>query len=158
VTLTAADLKDLSPFLAVAVSMLALTVGPIIAHRFARAQASAAMRERRLLAFRECLTELITEFDVLHEVLPILQDGGMMAAPGYEQHRRKLFTLMNRAELMVSPEEPSHVLLTEAIRDVVNMLLAGIDGNDYGPFHAASDKVREQAQVVIAAEWKKLTA
>lgn len=157
-TLTAADLKDLSPFLAVVVSMLALTVGPVIAHRFARVQASAAMRERRLQAFRECLTELITEFDVLHEVLLPRQEGGMLAAPNYEQLRRKLRTLVNRAELMCSPDDSSHVQLINSIEDVVSTLVNGIDGNDYRPFHALSDKVREQAQAVIAQEWEKLAA
>jgi hypothetical protein len=158
VTLTAADLKDLSPFLAVVVSMLALTVGPSLAHMFARAQASAAMRERRLLAFRECLTELITEFDVLHEFLLPRQDGGMLAAPNYEQLRRKLRTLINRAELMCSPSDPSHVQLIDSIQEVFNMLVNGIDGNDYGPFHDLSASVRKQAQAVIASEWKKLAA
>ena len=43
--MTIADLKELSPFLAIIVSMLALTIGPFISGRVARAQAIASMRE-----------------------------------------------------------------------------------------------------------------
>jgi hypothetical protein len=149
--MTATDLKELSPFLAVIVSILALTIGPFIAGRVARAQAISSMRERWIYAFRDCLVELITQFDVLHETGPI---DGLYADQNYDEIAKKLRMLTNRVRLMVNPDEPLYVELLETIEQTIGLLAMGI--KDFDDFHKLNDKVKRLAQQAIRCEWKKV--
>lgn len=141
------DLKDLSPFLAIVVSMLALTVGPYVSGRIAREQAIVSMREKWIYAFRDCLVELITEFDVLHESSP---DHGFISTDDYEAINKRLRTLSNRIFLMVNSDEPRYKELLDAIEKVIVMLLHGI--TDYDKFHSMNDEVKQKAQEAIRCE------
>ncbi len=149
--MTVTDLKELSPFLVVIVSILALTIGPFIAGRVARAQSIASMREKWIYAFRDCLVELITEFDVLHETGPI---EGLPADENYEEIAKKLRMLTNRARLMVNPDEPLYIELLETIEQTIGLLVMGIENFD--EFHKLNDKVKHLAQQAIRCEWKKI--
>ena len=149
--MTVADLKELSPFLAIVVSILALTIGPFIAGRVARAQAVASMREKWIYAFRDCLVELITEFDVLHEIGPV---EGLPADDNYEEISKRLRLLTNRARLMVNPDEPLYVELLDAVEQTIGVLVMGIQ--NYDEFHKLNEKVKHLAQQAIRREWKKI--
>jgi hypothetical protein len=149
--MTPTDLKELSPFLAVVVSILALTMGPFIAGKVARAQAVAAMREKWIYAFRDCLVELITEFDVLHEISP---SEGLQAGENYDEIVKKLRMLTNRARLMVNPDEQLYVELIETIEQTIDLLVIGI--RNFDEFHALNKKVKHLAQAAIRSEWKKV--
>lgn len=150
--MTITDLKELSPFLAVIASILALTLGPFIAGRASRVQAIVSIREKWIYAFRDCLVELITEFDVLHECMPA--KGGLLADQNYEENARKIWTLANRVRLMINPAEPLYVDLLGAIERSVDLLRMGIE--DYSEFHALNSKVKALAQDAIRNEWKKI--
>lgn len=149
--MTVQDLKELAPFLAVVVSILALTVGPIISGRVGRAQAVAVMREKWIYAFRDCLVELITEFDVLHESGPA---EGIMADKDYEAIIKRLRTLANQVRLMVNSDEQLYETLVTSIEDTIAMLVHGIA--DYHKFHALNESVKRNAQAAIRNEWKKI--
>jgi hypothetical protein len=143
--MTVADLKDLSPFMAIIVSMLALALGPHIAGQVARNQAVAAMREKWVYALRDCLVELTTEFDVLHETT---DDEGLHAGDEYEVYLRRLSVLANRVRLMIDPSERTHGELIATIDEVVALLAHGI-GNDYEHFHELNAKVKSLGQAAI---------
>lgn len=144
-------LKGLSPFLAIVVSIVALSFGPYIAGRVARAQAVAAMREKWIYTFRDCLVELITEFDVLHESVPT---EGIRADDEHKLILRQLRILENRVRLMVNAEEPLYKELIESIEATISMLVSGI--TDYNQFHALNESVKLNAQAAIRSEWKKI--
>jgi hypothetical protein len=148
---TISDLKELSPFLAVIASILALIFGPLISGGVARKQAIASMQERWIYAFRDCLVDLITEFDILHEIGPT---EGLPADDNYEEIAKRLRVLANRARLMVNPTEPHHVELLGAIEKTIDMLVMGIKSFD--EFHQLNDKVKCLAQQAIRDEWKKI--
>lgn len=145
------DLKELVPFLAVVVSILALSISPFVNGRIARAQAVAVMREKWIYAFRDCLVELITAFDVLHESNP---EDGIMTNNDYEDIIKKLRTLENRVRLMVNSEEPLYESLLSSTEEIINMLVHGI--TDYGKFHVLNESVKHHAQAAIRNEWKKI--
>lgn len=149
--MTVTDLKELAPFLAVVVSMLALTIGPYIAGRVARAQSIAGMREKWIYAFRDCLVELLTEFDVLHESHPI---EGLPADEEYETIIKRLRALTNRARLMVNTNEPIYDELLNTVERIVDLLMEGI--SVYEEFHALNAKAKRLAQEAIRNEWKKI--
>lgn len=151
--MTIAELNDLSPFLAVIVSILALTVGPIISGRITHAQALASMREKWIYAFRDCLVELTTDLDVLHESCG---EEGIVAEENYEEILRKLRTQENRVRLMINADEPLYQELMKSIEVAIGMLVGGIH-NEYGRFHAANDALKRVAQRAIRNEWKKVT-
>jgi hypothetical protein len=150
--MTASDFKDLAPFLAVVVSMLALTIGPFISGRVARAQAIASMREKWIYAFRDCLVELITEFDVLHE---FVGEEGLMASDDYQERIATLRALANRASLMVNTDEEVYKQLMRGIEGLISHLLEGI--KDYEEFHDLNAQVTTLAQAAIRSEWKKIS-
>ena len=150
-TFSVADLKEISPFLAVLVSILALTISPFIAGRFARSQAVASMRERWIYAFRDCLVELITEFDVLHEIGP---SEGLVTDQRYEEAAKKMRMLVNRARLMVNPQEQLYVDLIKEIERTIELLAYGI--KRYEEFHDLNDRVKLLAQRAIRSEWEKI--
>jgi hypothetical protein len=149
--MTVQDLKELAPFLAVVVSILALTVGPFVSGRIARAQAVAVMREKWIYAFRDCLVELMTEFDVLQEYSP---QQGIVADDDYDEIIKKLRALANRVRLMVNPEEPLYERLVTSIEEAISMLVNGIE--DYDKFHQLNESVKRNAQAAIRDEWKKI--
>ncbi len=60
-------LKEISPFLAIVVSLAALIAGPFFQTRVARKQALSVMREKWIYTFRDALVDLTTKLDVLHE-------------------------------------------------------------------------------------------
>ncbi|MBI3481106.1 MAG: hypothetical protein HY016_12255 [Nitrosomonadales bacterium] len=145
------DLKELAPFLTVVVSILALTIGPIVNGHVARAQAVAVMREKWIYAFRDCLVELITEFDVIHESISV---DGIRASEDYDDIIKKLRTLENRIRLMVNSDEPLYESLLSSIEETVSMLVIGI--TDYDRFHVLNESVKRHAQAAIRNEWKKI--
>ena len=147
-------LKDLSPFLAILVSILALAFGPYIAGRVARAQTVSAMREKWIYTFRDCLVELVTEFDVLHESIP--PEGILADDEERELILRRLRILENRVRLMVNAEEPLYKELIESIEATISMLVIGIA--NYDEFHALNESVKLNAQTAIRSEWKKIAS
>lgn len=149
--MTVQDLKELSPFLAVVASILALCLGPYISGRVARAQAIAGMREKWIYAFRDCLVELITEFDVPHEST---DEEGIVSNDEYEEINKRLRTLANKARLMVSKDEALYIELLSAIEETITMLVNGI--TDYEAFDKLNETVKTKAQEAIRAEWKKV--
>lgn len=149
--MTIQDLKELAPFLAIVVSILALSIGPFVNGRVARAQAVAVMREKWIYAFRDCLVELITEFDVLHESN---SEDGIMVSEDYEGIIKKLRTLANRIRLMVNSDEPLYERLVSSIEETISMLVMGI--TDYDKFHVLNESVKRHAQAAIRNEWKKI--
>lgn len=149
--MTVNELKELSPFLAVIVSILALTIGPFISGRIARAQAIASMREKWIYAFRDTLVELITEFETLHEIGP---SAGLPADENYPEIAKKLRMLANRAQLMVNPDEPLYRELMEIIEQTINSLVMGI--KNFNEFYETNGKVKRLAQEAIRSEWKKI--
>jgi hypothetical protein len=151
--MTVQDLKDLTPFMAIVVSILALTAGPFISGRVARAQTVAVMREKWIYAFRDCLVELVTEFDVLQEGIT---EEGIVVDEEYEAIIRKLRTLANRVHLMVHSDEPLYDRLTTNIEGTISLLQQGF--NDYEGFHELNDSVKTDAQAAIRMEWKKIPA
>ncbi|MHB1334076.1 MAG: hypothetical protein ACYCY1_15915, partial [Sulfuriferula sp.] len=145
-------LKDLSPFLAILVSMMAIGVGPILAGRMARAQSVATMREKWIYAFRDCLVDLTTELDVLHESCT---EKGIVANGRYEETLKKLRTLENRVRLMINTDEPLYGNLQKSIAEAIGMLIMGI--SDYEKFHKLNDAVKRNAQLAVRNEWKKIS-
>jgi hypothetical protein len=145
------DFKDLSPFLSVIVAILALTIGPFISGRVARASAIAYVREKWVYAFRDCLVELITEFDVLLEVAPI---EGLQADESYAKTIQKLRTLTNRTRLMANANEPLYTELIEAIERAIDLLVVGI--KDFTEFYKTNEKIKLLAHKAIQVEWKKV--
>lgn len=150
--MTVQDLKDMSPFLAILVSILALTIGPYFVGRVARAQGIAAMREKWIYTFRDCLVELITEFDVLNESS---STEGIIADENCKSIHKRLRILENRVRLMVNAEEPLYKELVKSIEATISMLMTGI--TDYGKFHALNESVKLNAQAAIRSEWKKIS-
>jgi hypothetical protein len=149
--MTVQDLKDLSPFLAVIASVLALSVGPYLGGRVARIQTIAGMREKWIYAFRDCLVQLTTEFDVLHETIP---ESGIMATDECTMIVKRLRTLANTARLMVNKDEQLYIELLVAIEETISMLVHGID--DFDAFHKLNEHVKAKAQEAILSEWGKI--
>lgn len=150
--MTVQDFKDLSPFLAVIVSMVAITVGPVLAGKMARAQAVASMREKWLYAFRDCLVELATELDILHE---LCGEEGIVADENYEKIHKRLRVLENRVRLMINTDEPIYEALLTNVEEAISMLVMGI--SDYEKFHKVNDEVKRYAQLAVRNEWKKIS-
>lgn len=150
-------LVDSAPFLAIVVSLVALLFGPYIAGRTSRQQTVAVMREKWIYAFRDCLVELTTRLDVLHEDV---DENGVIGRVGSEYSeylsvRRELMSLENRIRLMTnSAGEPECEELISCIEKCITMVLHGI--KDYGEYHKVSDRLKVLAQQAIHDEWKKI--
>lgn len=148
-------LIEISPFLAIVVSILALIAGPYISGVVSRKQAVAVMREKWIYAFRDALVELTTKLDVLHE------SSGEEGICGnskyfsdYQKVRSSLKAHENRIRLMINTDEPLYGELMQCIENTISMVLHGID--DYSEYHALSAKLKIKAQKAIRDEWKKI--
>lgn len=144
-------LKEVSPFLAIIVSLVALIVGPYFQSRVARKQSLSTMREKWIYTFRDALVELTTKLDVLHE---FTGEHGFFGTAEYKQYLSELSTLQNRINFMVNSGESVYKDLLVNINRAVCLVLQGIE--DYQEFHDANDKIKELGQVAIRYEWKKV--
>lgn len=149
--MTIQDLNDLSPFLAVIVSMLALSVGPWISGRVAHAHAVAAMREKWIYAFRDCLVELTTDLDVF---CASRGEEGIFVDEQFEEFLRKLRAQENRVRLMVNTEERLYRDLIHSVEAAIDMVIGGVE--DYDVFHTVNEQLKARAQQAIRDEWKKI--
>jgi hypothetical protein len=144
-------LKEVSPFLAIVVSLVALIAGPYFQTRAARKQALSVMREKWIYMFRDALVDLTTKLDVLHEST---DDNGLIGTSEYTRYLTELSTLQNRIHFMVNSEEKIYKELLANINSAVCMVLQGI--KDYQEFHKANDLIKLTGQKAVRMEWKKV--
>jgi hypothetical protein len=144
-------LKEISPFLAIVVSLVALIAGPYFQSKVARQQSLSMMKEKWIYMFRDTLVELTTKLDVLHE---FTNEHGFSGTPEYERHLSELSALQNRINFMVNSGEDIYKDLLKNINDAVVLVLHGIE--DYQKFHNANDKIKELGQRAVRHEWKKV--
>lgn len=148
-------LKDLSPFLAILVSIVALVVGPVVSGRVSRALSVAQMREKWIYAFRDSLIELCTEFDMAPEMIG---NEGIMGRDitGKDWELMRLIrSQRNRIRLMVNATEPGYAQLIELIDKVIGLLENGI--TDYDDFYSNVEKIKGLSQRAIRVEWEKVS-
>lgn len=152
--MTAEFLKEVSPFLAILVSILALTIGPHITGRVARAQAVAQMREKWIYSFRELLTDLTTEFDMAPEMRD--QEGVVFQRGAVTDwdYMRKLRAYQNSVLLMANRDDPVHKELTTVISEVIHSIFFGI--KNYTDFYEKIDRVKILGHEVIKQEWSRV--
>lgn len=144
-------LKEVSPFLAIIVSLVALIVGPYFQTKVARKHALSVMREKWIYMFRDALVDLTTKLDVLHESTG---ESGFIGNSEYTRYLTELSTLQNRIHFMVNSEEKIYKELLNNINSAVCMVLQGID--DYQKFHEANDLIKSTGQKAVRMEWKKV--
>ena len=150
-----AFLRDLSPFLAILVSIIALVVGPVVSGRVSRALSVAQMREKWIYALRESLIELCTEFDMAPEMIG---DEGIMGRDitGKDWELMRLIrSQRNRIRLMVNTAELGYAQLIDLVDKVIEHLEQGI--SSYDDFYADVEKIKHLAQRAILVEWKKVS-
>lgn len=148
-------LKNISPFLAILISFVALTVGPHITGKISRAQSVSLMREKWIYSFRELLIQLTTEFDI---VLEMRTHDGVLHQRGAEtdfEYMRKLRAYQNSILLMANRDDPIHQELTSAIEEVIHNILFGI--KDYAEFYKQVDLVKAFGHKVIKQEWARIS-
>ena len=145
------DLKELSPFLAVIASILALSLGPYISGLISRNQSKATMREKWIYAFRDTLVELITELDVL---AMHLGEEGIFADDDPEEAHRKLSLLANRVSLMINTDEELYEKLYKSIDKCLSGIFGGI--TDIPKYCDNIDVIKVLASEAIRHEWKKI--
>ena len=144
-------LKEISPFLAIVVSLVALIVGPYFQAKLARKSSLSAMREKWIYMFRDTLVELTTKLDVLHE---FANEHGFVGTSKYKEYLTELSSLQNRIHLMVNSNEAIYEELIKNINHAVSLVLHGIE--DYNQFHEANEKIKELGQKAVRYEWKKV--
>ncbi len=148
-------LKDISPFLAILVSILALVVGPVVSGRVSRAASVAQMREKWIYAFRDTLVELCTEFDMAPEMIG---NEGIMGRDITEKDwelMKSIRSQRNRIRLMVNASEPGYAQLIELIDKVIGLLENGI--SYYDNFYSQVEKIKGLSQRAIRVEWEKVS-
>lgn len=148
-------LTDLSPFLAILVSIIALVIGPVVSGRVSRALSVAQMREKWIYAFRDSLIELCTEFDMAPEMIG---NEGIMGRDitGKDWELMRLIrSQRNRIRLMVNATETGYAQLIEIIDKVIGLLENGI--SDYDDFYSNVEQIKGLSQRAIHVEWEKVS-
>ncbi|MDC5758317.1 hypothetical protein OPW41_11970 [Vibrio europaeus] len=155
--MTIEELKELSPFLAVLVSIIAVAVGPFLSGKIARKESLATMREKWIYTFRDTLVELITELELESYAF---NDDSIFADEEGEQLYKRLLAKTVRIRLMVNTGEDVYLKLT----DRLDLFLTSLrDGSFASKESGAKDledllkEIKELSAEAIRLEWKKVS-
>ncbi|RTZ13362.1 hypothetical protein EJ063_20170 [Vibrio aquaticus] len=155
--MTIEELKELSPFLAVLVSIIAVAVGPFLSGKIARKESLATMREKWIYTFRDTLVELITELEL--ESYAFNSDSIFADEEG-EQLYKRLLAKTVRIRLMVNTGEDVYLKLTDSLDLFLKSLR---DGSFASKESGAKDlddllqEIKELSAEAIRMEWKKVS-
>ena len=133
---------ELIPILSLIVAALAVFFGPMISARAAKRAMLGPMRQKWINDLRELLSEISSK--CLHYF-----------QAGYEDRTDKEYQhitlLEHRIIFMINQNEPEHVALVEAIREMVGALEGGKDYDRN--FISAYEKLLKDGRDVLKQEW-----
>ncbi|EGQ8190069.1 hypothetical protein SDD14_003504 [Vibrio cholerae] len=152
--MTIEELKELSPFLAVLVSIIAVTAGPFLSGRVARKESLATMREKWIYTFRDTLVELITELELESYAF---NDDSIFADEEGEQLYKRLLAKTVRIRLMVNTGEDVYFKLTERLDLFLMFLRDGSFTSGAGDSEVLLKEIKELSAEAIRMEWKKIS-
>lgn len=145
------ETSDIVSFLAMLVSLAAVTIGPIVTFKIAKRQIVSPIRQKWIDELREIISEYLSECEKL---IVLGEDGILNNKITDKDIFKRLLYLQQKLKLMLNPNESKHIELLELIESITDEIHHGV-----GNLIEFGEKLRgttEISQKILKEEWVRV--
>lgn len=145
------ETSDIVSFLAMLVSLAAVTIGPIVTFKIAKRQIVSPIRQKWIDELREIISEYLSECEKL---IVLGEDGILNKKITDKDIFKKLLYLQQKLKLMLNPNESKHIELLDLIESITDEIHHGV--SNLVEFGGKLNGATEISQKILKEEWVRV--